>query len=79
MAFVIQSAVLAQDSLTIVSYNIENLFDYEHDTLKNDSSFLPDGDRHWTYYRYQTKLDRFITQTRQNIIYGDWHDNGRLL
>ena len=36
------------------------------------------------YYRrrkleYQTKLDRFITQTRQNIIYGDWHDNGRLL
>jgi hypothetical protein len=36
------------------------------------------------YYRrrkleYQTKLDRFIAQTRQNIIFGDWHDNGRLL
>ena len=66
MAFVIQSAVFAQDSLTIVSYNIENLFDYEHDTLKNDSSFLPDGDRHWTYYRYQTKLDR-IAQVIVNI------------
>ena len=66
MAFVIQSAVFAQDSLTIVSYNVENLFDYEHDTLKNDSSFLPDGDRHWTYYRYQTKLDR-IAQVIVNI------------
>ena len=66
LAFVIQSAVFAQDSMTIISYNIENLFDYEHDTLKNDSSFLPDGDRHWTYYRYQTKLDR-IAQVIVNI------------
>ena len=65
-AFMFQSAVLAQDSLTIVFYNTENLFDYEHDTLKNDSSFLPEGDRHWTYYRYQTKLDR-ISQVLVNI------------
>lgn len=28
---------------------------------------------------YQTMLTRFINHTRQNIIYGDWHDNGRLL
>jgi hypothetical protein len=65
-AFVIQSAVLAQDSLTIISYNVENLFDCQHDTLKNDSSFLPDGMHHWTYYRYQTKLDR-IAQVIVNI------------
>ena len=66
LAFVIQSAVLAQDSLTIISYNVENLFDCQHDTLKNDSSFLPDGMHHWTYYRYQTKLDR-IAQVIVNI------------
>ena len=66
MAFVIQSAVLAQDSLTIISYNVEYLFDCQHDTLKNDSSFLPDGMHHWTYYRYQTKLDR-IAQVIVNI------------
>ena len=48
----------AQESFTVISYNVENLFDSTHDTLKNDSSFLPEGDRHWTYYRYQTKLDR---------------------
>ena len=58
--------LFAQDSLTIISYNVENLFDYEHDTLKNDSSFLPDGMHHWTYHRYQTKLDR-IAQVIVNI------------
>ena len=45
-------------SLRIVSYNVENLFDTKHDTLKNDSSFLPDGMYHWSYRRYQTKIDR---------------------
>lgn len=58
--------IFAEDSLTIISYNVENLFDYEHDTLKNDSSFMPDGMHHWTYYRYQTKLDR-IAQVIVNI------------
>ena len=58
--------LFAQDSLTIISYNVENLFDCEHDTLKNDYSFLPEGMHHWTYYRYQTKLDR-IAQVIVNI------------
>ncbi len=65
--FIIECGFLfAQDSLTIISYNVENLFDYEHDTLKNDSSFLPEGMHHWTYHRYQTKLDR-IAQVIVNI------------
>ena len=68
-AFVIQSAVLAQDSLTIISYNVENLFDCQHDTLKDDYSFLPDGMHHWSYYRYYNKLDR-IAQVIVNI--GGW-------
>ena len=66
LAFVIQSAVFAQEPLRIISYNVENLFDCQHDSLKNDSSFLPDGLHHWTYYRYQTKLDR-IAQVIVNI------------
>lgn len=69
VAFLMQSAVFSQDSLIVVSYNVENLFDYEHDTLKNDSSFLPEGNHHWTYHRYQTKLDR-IAQVIVNI--GGW-------
>ena len=55
--------------MRIVSYNVENLFDTHHDTLKNDSSFLPDGMHHWTYRRYQTKIDR-IAQVLVNI--GGW-------
>ena len=62
--------ILAENaSLRIVSYNVENLFDTKHDTLKNDSSFLPDGMHHWTYRRYQTKIDR-IAQVLVNI--GGW-------
>ena len=58
--------LFAQEPLTIISYNLENLFDCQHDTLKNDYSFLPDGDHHWTYHKYQTKLDR-IAQVVVNI------------
>jgi hypothetical protein len=48
---------------------VENLFDTQHDTLKSDSSFLPEGMHHWTYRRYQTKIDR-IAQVLVNI--GGW-------
>ena len=58
--------LVAQEPLTMISYNVENLFDCQHDTLKNDYSFLPDGDHHWTYHKYQTKLDR-IAQVVVNI------------
>ena len=65
--FSIEYGVLfAQEPLRIISYNVENLFDCQRDSLKNDSSFLPDGLHHWTYYRYQTKLDR-IAQVIVNI------------
>lgn len=57
---------LAQESLTVISYNVENLFDNKHDTLKNDSSFLHDGEYHWTYRKYQNKLDQ-IAQVIVNI------------
>lgn len=66
LSFIECGFLFAQDSLTIISYNVENLFDYKHDTLKNDSSFLPEGMHHWTYHRYQTKLDQ-IAQVIVNI------------
>jgi len=28
---------------------------------------------------FNSRLDKFITNTRDNIMYGQWHDNGRLL
>lgn len=48
-----------KDTLTfrIASYNVENLFDCRHDSLKNDYEFLPDAVRHWNYTKYKKKLD----------------------
>lgn len=48
-----------KDTLTfrIMTYNVENLFDCRHDTLKNDYEFLPDAPRHWSYSKYKKKLD----------------------
>ena len=42
---------------TIISYNCENLFDCRHDSLKNDTEFLPTSERHWTFNRYWEKLN----------------------
>ncbi|MCR5850083.1 MAG: endonuclease [Bacteroidaceae bacterium] len=54
LAFFLCSEVRAQ---RIVWWNAENLFDCQHDTLKEDYEFLPESDRHWTRGRYWKKLD----------------------
>lgn len=40
----------------VMEWNLENLFDLKHDTLKNDQEFLPDAIRHWNYTKYKKKL-----------------------
>ncbi len=42
---------------TVVSYNVENLFDNRHDSLKNDYEYTADGDRHWSYQRMENKCE----------------------
>ena len=39
-----------------MTYNVENLFDTRHDSLKNDLEFLPQSDRHWTSHRFYEKV-----------------------
>lgn len=46
----------AQDSFTVMSYNVENLFDTIHDEGKNDYEFLPEGSHKWTRWRLYKKL-----------------------
>lgn len=48
-----------KDTLTfrIASYNVENLFDCHHDSLKDDYEYLPEALRHWNYIKYKKKLD----------------------
>ena len=37
----------AQEPFRVMFYNVENLFDCQHDTLKNDYEFLPDAPKGW--------------------------------
>ena len=45
-------------SLTLVELNCENLFDCRHDSLKQDTEWLPDGQRKWTPGRYWRKVNQ---------------------
>lgn len=45
------------DSLKIMFWNLENLFDCIDDSLKQDEEFLPEGMRHWNSYRYYRKIN----------------------
>lgn len=56
---------------TVVELNCENLFDCRHDSLKEDTEYLPDSYRHWTHYRYWTKLNHI----GQEIIACGEYDN----
>ena len=43
-------------SIRLMFYNVENLFDTDHDTLKDDLEFLPGGVRRWNHTRYNRKI-----------------------
>ena len=43
---------------TVVELNCENLFDCRHDSLRQDTEYLPASYRHWTHYRYWRKVNR---------------------
>jgi len=49
---------LTQTPFRVMSYNVENLFDAEKSTDKDDSEFLPSAPRHWTNGRYYHKLQQ---------------------
>ena len=51
-------SMLLVSVFTLVELNCENLFDCQHDSLKHDTEFLPDGSYHWTPSRYWRKLNR---------------------
>ena len=47
---------LPKDAYVIGFYNVENLFDMEHDEGKNDLAFTPEGENAWTPDKYEKKL-----------------------
>ncbi len=55
--------------LTLVELNCENLFDCHHDSLKQDTEWMPDGIRRWhstRYWRKQKHLAQEILSCQQD-------------
>lgn len=57
------------ESIRIMFYNVENLFDTRDDSLKRDDEFTPDGDRHWVNYKFYKKLNQIY---KTIIGLGQW-------
>lgn len=55
-------SLLLASLLTLVELNCENLFDCQHDSLKNDTEFLPEAGRKWTKSKYWHKLDQITKE-----------------
>ena len=51
-----QANAQAPDEVSVMFYNVENLFDIRDDSLTRDDEFLPRGTRGWTYTKFQQKL-----------------------
>lgn len=61
----------ADSSFRIAFYNVENLFDPQNDSLKNDEDFTPEGQLRWTYKRYwrkQHNLARVFAEVGQGLL-----------
>ena len=55
--------------LRVVSYNVENLFHPGRDSVNTDSTYTPEGEKRWSYHRYNQKTDN-IARVLTNI--GEW-------
>lgn len=66
-------ASVSAEPLRVVSYNVENLFYPERDSIegepRDDAEWTPEGERHWSYTRYSRKVEN-IARVLTNI--GRW-------
>ncbi len=58
-----------EQSVRIMFYNVENLFDIYDDTLIDDNEFLPKGTRRWNYSRYEKKINSIC---KTIMAAGEW-------
>jgi predicted extracellular nuclease len=56
-SFIIVLAFAQDDKeYTVMFYNVENFFDTKNDSLSNDDEFTAAGERHWTWKRFEQKV-----------------------
>ena len=69
VGFVVGTCMVSAEPLRVVSYNVENLFHPEKDSIKDDGEWTPEGEKHWSYARYNRKVEN-IARVLTNI--GEW-------
>ncbi|MCR4859933.1 MAG: endonuclease/exonuclease/phosphatase family protein [Bacteroidales bacterium] len=68
------TAQIPEDAYVIGFYNVENLFDTEHDPGKSDQSFTPEGEYGWTQEKYARKVANIASVIRSMAEEnGRWH------
>lgn len=69
--YLFNNSLSAQDTSTylIGFYNVENLFNPNDDSLKNDDAFTPTGSYHWTYKKYVKKINNIA---KVILAMNDW-------
>lgn len=71
--FTFDDSYRGSNSIRVMFYNVENLFDIYDDSLKNDESFTPEGDHHWNNYKYYEKLNNL---SKTMVAVGGWEAVG---
>jgi hypothetical protein len=69
VCFFPSTLLLSQEKFRIISYNVENLYDCERDTLINDNPFTGNGEYQWTYGKYLQKLNNI---SKAIVAAGEW-------
>lgn len=59
IVFLIHTETLVcQTDFRVMSYNVENLFDFKDDPYTSDEAFTPTGNRYWTPKRFYHKIQQ---------------------
>jgi predicted extracellular nuclease len=64
------SQPVVSGQVRIMFYNVENLFDIYHDSLKEDNDFLPGGLMRWNLIRYKKKISSL---EKTIVAAGEWN------
>ncbi len=71
MIRILYNSLIPDDSVMVVFWNVENLFDIYDNPNKSDDDFTPHGQKRWTRYKYRKKLND-IAKTFIDIGGGDF-------
>jgi len=63
------SQAVVSQPVRLMFYNVENLFDINNDTLKEDDDFLPGGMMRWNQTRYNKKINSLY---KTIVAAGEW-------